>query len=75
MSEAIPDIHLHERAIFYLSICSLLLGFQMVAVGILAELITAISRPDQSPYSIAQITSSSTPNSSTPNSSNISDTN
>ncbi|MEY4565379.1 MAG: Undecaprenyl-phosphate 4-deoxy-4-formamido-L-arabinose transferase [Planctomycetota bacterium] len=75
MSEAIPDIHLHERAIFYLSICSLLLGFQMVAVGILAELITAISRPDQSPYSISQTTSSSNVNSRNTNSSNISDTN
>ncbi len=56
LTDSIEDIHLHERAIFYLSICALLLGFQMVAVGILAELITAISRPGQSPYSIRQRT-------------------
>jgi glycosyltransferase involved in cell wall biosynthesis len=60
LSSNIEDFHLHKHATFYLSICSLLLGFQMVAVGILAELITAISRPDQQPFSIRQRTPTST---------------
>jgi len=61
LSSQIEDFHLHKHATFYLSIGSILLGFQMVAVGILAELITAISRPDQPPFSVRQRTSNLTP--------------
>lgn len=61
-STALDDFHLHQHATFYLSICSLLLGFQMVALGILAELITAISRPAQHPFSIRQRTTTGQPN-------------
>lgn len=66
LSTSIEDFHLHKHATFYLSICSLLLGFQMVALGILAELITAISRPDQQPFSIRQRTSNPQSKTATP---------
>ena len=54
MSESIPDLHLHERAVFYYSIVAVLLGAQLIAVGFLAELITAHYGRDQQPYSIRQ---------------------
>lgn len=52
--DAIPenDLHLHERAIFYYSIIAVLLGAQLMSVGILAELITSHMGKDQVPYSI-----------------------
>ncbi|MGN6133593.1 MAG: glycosyltransferase family 2 protein [Aureliella sp.] len=52
-SEAWPDIHLHERAIFYYCIVALLLGVQLLSVGFIAELITAQNRPHTRPYSLA----------------------
>jgi dolichol-phosphate mannosyltransferase len=36
-----PQLHLHERAVFYLSMGALLLGAQFLTVGFLAELLTA----------------------------------
>ncbi len=53
MSDAWDDIHLHERAIFYYCIVSLLLGTQLVSAGFLAEMITAQNRSTTRPYSLA----------------------
>jgi dolichol-phosphate mannosyltransferase len=44
VTEAFPGvtpIHLHERAVFYLSLTALLLGSQFMSIGLLAELIVA----------------------------------
>jgi glycosyltransferase involved in cell wall biosynthesis len=49
-------INLHERAIFYYSMAALLLGAQLVSVGILAELITAYHMRDTRAYSIRERT-------------------
>ena len=51
-------VHLHERAVFYFSIVSLLLGAQFMSVGVLAEMITAHRSRDEAFYSIAQTTDS-----------------
>lgn len=56
MSQAWPDVHLHERAIFYYCIVALLLGAQLLSVGFIAELITAQNRPHTRPYSLAEVT-------------------
>ncbi|MCR9294508.1 MAG: glycosyltransferase family 2 protein [bacterium] len=47
-----PDVHLHEKAIFYFCILALLFGAQLISLGFLAELITAQNRPASRPYSI-----------------------
>jgi dolichol-phosphate mannosyltransferase len=52
--ETIEVLHLHERAVFYYSIVAVLLGAQLIAVGFLAELITAHYGRDQRAYSIRQ---------------------
>lgn len=49
-------LHLHERAVFYFSIVSLLLGAQVMSVGVLAEMITAQRNRDEAFYSISQKT-------------------
>jgi glycosyltransferase involved in cell wall biosynthesis len=49
-------LHLHERAVFYFSIVSLLLGAQFMSVGILAEMMAAQRSRDEGFYSIAQRT-------------------
>lgn len=54
---AMDDVHLHSKAIFYYCIVALLLGVQLITMGFLAELITALNRPSRSPYSIAADTS------------------
>jgi dolichol-phosphate mannosyltransferase len=51
---SLEPIHLHQRAIFYYSLGAALLGSQFVAIGFLAELITAWHGQEQAPYSIAQ---------------------
>ncbi len=56
MVDAWPDVHLHERAIFFYSLAAMLLGSQFMAVGFLAELITAGSQSEPPPYSIAEET-------------------
>ncbi|QDS95596.1 Undecaprenyl-phosphate 4-deoxy-4-formamido-L-arabinose transferase [Roseimaritima multifibrata] len=56
LSSAIDDINLHERAIFYYCILAILLGAQLLVAGLLAELMTAMMRPNIPPYSIARIT-------------------
>ena len=55
--EQIPVIHLHEKAIFYYCIVALLFGGQLVVAGLLAEMLAAIVRPNNAPYSIAADTS------------------
>ncbi len=57
MSSSLADIHLHERALFYFAILGMLLGVQLLSIGFLAELITAMQRKDTPPYSIAAKTS------------------
>ncbi len=49
-------IHLHERALFYYAIVAVIVGVQLVSMGILAELIIATNRPNTSPYSISEKT-------------------
>ena len=49
-------LHLHERAVFYFSIVSLLLGAQFMSVGILAEMMAAQRSRDEGFYSIAERT-------------------
>ncbi len=56
LSDAITDLHLHERALFYYSIVAVLLGAQFMAMGFLAELITAQMGRDRRPYLIGQRT-------------------
>ena len=46
------NLHLHQRAVFYYSIVALLVGTQLFAAGLLAELFTAFYRRDRPPYSI-----------------------
>ncbi|MFN7706742.1 MAG: glycosyltransferase, partial [bacterium] len=46
-------LHLHQRALFYFAILSILLGVQWLSIGILAELIVA-QRPDTKPLAIAE---------------------
>jgi dolichol-phosphate mannosyltransferase len=56
LSESIPDLHLHERAVFYYSIVAVLLGAQFMAIGFLAELITAHTECERAPYLIREYT-------------------
>lgn len=58
--DAIPenDLHLHERAIFYLSMGAAVLGAQFLSVGLLAEFIAAHFGRDVAPYSVRQLTGS-----------------
>jgi hypothetical protein len=46
-------LHLHQRALFYFAILSILLGVQWLSIGILAELIVA-QKPDTKPLAIAE---------------------
>lgn len=62
---AMQDVHLHSKAIFYYCIVALLLGVQLITMGFLAELITAMNRPSRQPYSIADDTRSDTHQSTT----------
>lgn len=56
-SEAIPDLHLHQKAIFYFCILAVLLGIQLISIGFIAELITAMYRSNrQAPFSIRRRT-------------------
>ncbi len=54
MVESIPVLHLHQRALFYYSIVAVLLGAQFMAIGFLAELITANMGRDRRQFSIRQ---------------------
>lgn len=54
--DGLEDVHLHQKAIFYFCILGVLLGIQLISIGFLAELVTAIVRPARSPYSVADDT-------------------
>ena len=59
LSRIIPGIepvNLHERAIFYYAITSILLGTQLLVAGLLAEMFAAASSRTSEPYSIAERT-------------------
>jgi len=51
---AMEPIHLHQKALFYYSLASLILGAQFVTIGFLAELMTAYHRPNMQIYSVAE---------------------
>lgn len=53
---SLEPIHLHERAIFYYAIVALIIGIQLISMGVLAELIIAAHRPSSIPYSIREQT-------------------
>lgn len=52
MVESLEPIKLHERAIFYYTIVALILGTQFITIGFLAEMLTASTMRDETPYSI-----------------------
>ena len=52
-SDQLQIVHLHQKAIFYFLILAVLLGIQLISIGFLAELITALIRPSRSPFSVA----------------------
>lgn len=54
MSESMTDVHLHERALFYYCILAILLGAQFMLSGLVAEMIVAVSRETNSPFSISE---------------------
>jgi glycosyltransferase involved in cell wall biosynthesis len=60
MTEHLADVHLHQKAIFYFCILAVLLGIQLISIGFLAELITALNRAARVPYSIARDTGEDT---------------
>jgi dolichol-phosphate mannosyltransferase len=60
VSTLVP-IHLHERAIFYYSLAATLLGAQFIAIGFLAELITARHGGMEAAYSVAERTGAPQP--------------
>jgi dolichol-phosphate mannosyltransferase len=51
---AMDDLHLHETAIFYYCILSVLLGSQFLLAGLLAELVVSRTHQASDSYSIAQ---------------------
>lgn len=59
LSDALADVHLHQKAIFYFCILGVLLGIQLISIGFLAELITATNRYRRSAFSISQDTARS----------------
>jgi glycosyltransferase involved in cell wall biosynthesis len=52
--ERFEVLHLHEKAIFYYCILAILFGAQLVVAGLLAEMLAAVVRPSNKPYSIAE---------------------
>jgi glycosyltransferase involved in cell wall biosynthesis len=50
----LDQIHLHERAIFYISIVAFLTGVQLLGVGLMAELVVANVGSKTVPYSIKE---------------------
>lgn len=56
MVSFLEPIQLHQRAIFYFSIVFLLLGTQLVTVGLLAEMIRAVTARQSRPYFISEET-------------------
>jgi dolichol-phosphate mannosyltransferase len=56
LSDQLPDIHLHTRAVFFYCLGGVLLGAQLMSIGFLAELITAYHGRDADTYSIVDET-------------------
>lgn len=54
--ESLEPLHLHETAVFFYCIVAMLLGAQWLAAGLLAELITSVTRRQTRPASIAEQT-------------------
>ncbi|TWU60845.1 Undecaprenyl-phosphate 4-deoxy-4-formamido-L-arabinose transferase [Rubripirellula tenax] len=54
LSDSMADLHLHETAIFYYCIFSVLLGAQFMLAGLLAELIVSRTDNRTSVYSVAK---------------------
>lgn len=54
LTPALDDVHLHEKAIFYYCILSLLLGAQFLLAGLLAELVVWRTHQPAESYSIAE---------------------
>ena len=52
---------LHERPLVLYSVGGLLLGAQLLSIGFLAELMTALSRRDTIPYSVAELAGAEVP--------------
>tara|TARA_R110002049_G_scaffold305056_1_gene500984 strand:- start:21938 stop:22942 length:1005 start_codon:yes stop_codon:yes gene_type:complete len=46
------ELELHKTAVFYYCILAILLGAQLLAAGLLSELVVSIARRDDVPYSI-----------------------
>lgn len=60
LSQSMADVHLHQKAIFYFCILAVLLGIQLISIGFLAELITALNRASRVPYSVSRDTADET---------------
>ncbi len=57
---AIPElVPIHQRPLLLYSVAALLLGFQVMSIGFLAELITSYVSKDENTYSIAEYTTKS----------------
>ncbi|MEN1678693.1 MAG: glycosyltransferase family 2 protein [Planctomycetota bacterium] len=54
--ESVPDIHLHETASLFYSLAFLFIGAQLLTVGLLGEMITALLARNIRAYSIADKT-------------------
>jgi len=54
-------VHLHQTAALYYSLVALLIGSQLIAIGFVAEMITALFVRSSDTYSIAQKVSFSDP--------------
>jgi len=54
--EGSDPIHLHQRAIFYYAMVAIIVGVQLVVMGILAELMIAMQRSVTTAYAISDLT-------------------
>jgi dolichol-phosphate mannosyltransferase len=52
--DSFQPLELHKTAIFYYCILAVLLGAQLLAAGLLAELMVALARSGNPPYSVAE---------------------
>lgn len=52
MFEAFSPVHLHERAIFFYSLAGIVIGAQLMTIGIIAEMITAFCRAKKDGYTV-----------------------
>ena len=52
--DVFEPVHLHQRALFYFSIASLLLGVHLTSIGLVAELLTALQGHRFASYSVSE---------------------